>query len=124
MSDLIDRRAAIDAINHICPIDTEYDCTLLDRVDVRCVLTDLPSAQRWIPVSERLPEIEKRVLILNDDNRCGIAFLRRREDHWPDEWMIMYCLYDADIWDEGENGKIVAWMPLPEPWKGEKDEAD
>jgi hypothetical protein len=45
MGDLIDRQAAIDAINQICPIDTEYDCTLLDRVDVRCVLTDLPSAQ-------------------------------------------------------------------------------
>ena len=45
MDDLISRQAAIDAINQICPIDTEYDCTLLDRVDVRCVLTDLPSAQ-------------------------------------------------------------------------------
>ena len=45
MSDLISRQAAIDAINRICPVDTEYDCTLLDRVDVRCVLADLPSAQ-------------------------------------------------------------------------------
>ena len=45
MDDTIYRQAAIDAINQICPIDTEYDCTLLDRVDVRCVLTDLPSAQ-------------------------------------------------------------------------------
>ena len=45
MDDLISRQAAIDAINHICPVDTEYDCTLLDRVDVRCVLSDLPSAQ-------------------------------------------------------------------------------
>lgn len=43
--DTIYRQAAIDAINHICPVDTEYDCTLLDRVDVRCVLSDLPSAQ-------------------------------------------------------------------------------
>lgn len=45
MNDTIYRQAAIDAINQICPIDTEYDCTLLDRVDVRCVLTELPSAQ-------------------------------------------------------------------------------
>ena len=45
MDDLISRQAAIDAINHICPVDTEYDCTLLDRVDVRYVLSDLPSAQ-------------------------------------------------------------------------------
>lgn len=46
MDDLISRQAAIDAVNHICPVDTEYDCTLLDRVDVRCVLLDLPSAER------------------------------------------------------------------------------
>lgn len=45
MNDSISRQAAIDAINHICPVDTEYDCTLLDRVDVRYVLSDLPSAQ-------------------------------------------------------------------------------
>ena len=45
MDDVISRQAVIDAINHICPVDTEYDCTLLDRVDVRCVLSDLSSAQ-------------------------------------------------------------------------------
>ena len=52
MKDLISRQAAIEAVNHICPVDTEYDCALLDRVDVRCVLLDLPSAERkkgrWI----------------------------------------------------------------------------
>lgn len=54
MSNLIERQASIDAINQICPIDTEYDCTLLDRVDVRCVLTDLPSAQPEIkPIEYR-----------------------------------------------------------------------
>ena len=42
---LISRRAAIDAINHICPVDTEYDYILLDRIDVACVLSDLPSVQ-------------------------------------------------------------------------------
>lgn len=56
MDDLISRQAAIDAINHICPVDTEYDCTLLDRVDVRYVLSYLPTAQpkrmrgRWMEV--------------------------------------------------------------------------
>ena len=40
--DAISRQAVLDAINNICPVDTEYDCTLLDRVDVRYVLSDLP----------------------------------------------------------------------------------
>ena len=55
MDDLISRTMALDAVNHICPVDTEYDCTLLDRVDVRCVLLDLPPAERkrgkWITKS-------------------------------------------------------------------------
>lgn len=45
MSDLINRQDAIDAINKIAPVDTEYDCKLLDRIDVRYVLIELPSAQ-------------------------------------------------------------------------------
>lgn len=52
MGDLISRQAALDAINHICPVDTEYDCTLLDRVDVRFVLSELPSAQPERPKGE------------------------------------------------------------------------
>ena len=45
-SDNISRQAAIDAVNKIEPVDTEYDCTLLDRIDVRYVLTELPSTDR------------------------------------------------------------------------------
>lgn len=45
MNDLINRQDAIDAINKIAPVDTEYDCKLLDRIDVRYVLIELPSAQ-------------------------------------------------------------------------------
>ena len=56
--DVISRQAAIDAINHICPVDTEYDCTLLDRVDVRYVLSDLPSAQ-----PEPLTDKEQRIFL-------------------------------------------------------------
>lgn len=39
----ISRPAAIDAIKRIHPIDTDYNCTLLDKVDVMYVLNNLPS---------------------------------------------------------------------------------
>jgi len=101
MSDLITRQAAIDAINQICPIDTEYDCTLLDRVDVRCVLTDLPSAQpeqRWIPCGERLPEERGFYLTTTKDK-------------------AVYCDYwNEDNFDRTE--MVIAWMPLPEAYRG------
>ena len=49
MSDTISRQAAIDAVNKIAPVNTEYDCRLLDILDVRYVLTELPSAEpEWL----------------------------------------------------------------------------
>lgn len=44
-TDTISRQAAIDAVNKIAPVNTEYDCTLIDILDVRYVLTELPSAE-------------------------------------------------------------------------------
>ena len=78
--DCISRAEAIDAINHICPVDTEYDCTLLDRVDVRCVLSDLSAVQPGIirckDCKHRDPEDKKC--------ECGhdILWQLPRDDNW------------------------------------------
>ena len=72
MNDLISRQAAIDAINQICPIDVECDGALLDRVDVRYVLTDLPSAQ---------PERKKGTWI-NDDGLYRCSSCNMLWAHW------------------------------------------
>ena len=58
-------------------------------------------AQRWIPVSERLPETNRLVLILT---RLGTQFTA---GHYPDgNW---YTPTD-EIW-----GEVTHWMPLPPP---------
>ena len=91
---LIERQAAIDAINHICPIDTEYDCTLLDRVDVRCVLTDLPSAQTTQTNCEYChTDIDGYIFPLDKNSH---AFIDRdkivlKANGWRGEAKIKYC---------------------------------
>lgn len=90
-------------------------------------LVDVPAAdvepvRRWIPCSERMPEYEKPVLICNDEGLFVIAFLFKGEDGWPDEWYYFYDCYDHDVYTEQEQGKIIAWMPLPEPYKGGEEE--
>ena len=56
--DCISRQVAIDAILKIHPVDTEYDCTLYDKVDVMYVLKSLPPVNpqepktgHWIKIS-------------------------------------------------------------------------
>ena len=77
--DLISRQDAIDAINHICPVDTEYDCTLLDRVDVRCVLSDLPSAE---PKTDEEDELKFYYVESIDDYWIG----RRLDNFYYAKW--------------------------------------
>ena len=66
----------------------------------------------WIPVSERLPKPYER------ENGCPIYYLIQNE--YRDMLVARYCgtgweqIYQNDyIKDE-----VVAWMPLPEPYKG------
>lgn len=72
-------------------------------------IKELPSAPRWIPCKERLPEkFYERVLICG--KRGGIAIANYRN--------ILPGM--SPFWVQGNKTmEAVAWMPLPEPWKVE-----
>lgn len=61
----------------------------------------------WIPVSERLPEKGKQVLCCN---RKGSVFTSAIT--YKDTRMIAF----------GQHCDVIAWMPLPEPYKEVKHE--
>ena len=61
--------------------------------------------QRWIPVEERLPETGTYLCTL-DGELCGI-----------DEPFTGMCGIENGKWDE--EGCVIAWMPLPEPYREE-----
>ena len=84
MSDNISRKAAIDAVYKIAPVDTEYDCTLLDRIDVRYVLTELPSTDRkWHWMSfEQVADMLSGML-----GKCAC------DVNSNDEWLPLACKY-------------------------------
>lgn len=71
-----------------------------------------PDIPRWIPVTERLPEEEGQYLVSCDsDFAIEVArFYIDDEDDEEDRW------WGCD-WNDPED--VVAWMPLPEPYKGE-----
>lgn len=80
----------------------------------------------WIPVSERLPEDEKECLVTLEkiygtpEISMGIAnYLRFGNDgYWSEK---KYGYLEWDRYSDGHGGtkmyKVVAWMPLPEPYK-------
>ncbi len=76
----------------------------------------LPSAQQWIPCSERLPETLTRVLVCLEDGFVCIAYLKENYQIKDKKWLI----YGADPHIGGHN--IIAWQPLPEAYKEVQDD--
>jgi len=93
--------------------------------------------QEWIPCSERLPEDIRPVLVTwkNTDpasyyqyivgkHFIGTAHYHRGTWYWyssvTEDLLAEYGKCDSEEFDEAI--KAVAWMPLPEPWKGADDE--
>lgn len=62
------------------------------------------SAQQWIPCSERLPDQNGKYLVVG--RQKAINILKFDGGRWYGKW------------------GVVAWMPLPEPYKGENDGSD
>lgn len=130
MSDLINRKAAIDEINErqrklIYCFGFENDMVKIMNI-AKSIITSIPSAQpevlacgegeliaqpertgRWIPCSERMPDKGGYYLWSAKGGEV------KKDFYWEGHW------------DKAEKYgyEVIAWMPLPEPYKGgEQDE--
>ena len=108
MNDTIYRQAAIDCLcNGKCNEEGRW-CDEGACMPVRRI-NSLPPAQpeqRWIPVTERLPEEDEQVFVYLFDDSPYIAWFCG--GRWHTEEFTL---------DEDE--EPAAWMPLPERWRGE-----
>lgn len=92
-------------------------CEYYDPVAGCCRKSEVPKA-KWIPVSERLPEMDESVLICTDKGEMTVAYHTLKE--WSEketEWFVFGTLGFALTYEDDE---VLAWMPLPEPYKGEE----
>lgn len=116
MGDLISRSALLKQFKWNCEgrCQTCVHTTLVGKEELCSLIVDAPAVaeQKWIPCSERLPdendypEHDHRVLVLCKSGQVRI---------WPIKGIWM----DRQTTREDDRYWHIAWMPLPEAYKGE-----
>lgn len=91
-----------NAYNEALSIVSEVEAKLGKDINVR--------SNGWIPCSERLPEKSGRVLVSYESINDEIAVSETSYDYKRKTFWISPC--------------VIAWMPLPEPYKPEKGAQD
>ena len=106
MDDLISREAVYMANEHLKPCSPK---------DVEDMISCIPSAQRWIPCSERLPKEYGNYLITTHNGDVDVGTIDpKKKGVWS------ACDADGFYWIR----EVVAWMPLPKPYKEDDHETD
>ena len=89
-------------------------------------LSHSENQNKWIPVSKRLPKENGRYFVTRGLNACG--------NLWNRVYIVNYSdlmgLKKEKIWWSGNVGKsdferhddVIAWMPLPTPYKAESED--
>ena len=82
------------------------------------VISVIEPEPHWIPCSERLPEENGQYLITIKYKHVNDSYEDVYAEHgeWLDGKWDMFCFGHC-----GEVEDIIAWMPLPEPYKEERD---
>lgn len=123
---MIDEKKLIKELEKIYETDEEnIDCTLSDfAYHVFDCIKQQPKVGEWIPVSERLPEMHRE-----DMEAEGEYYMISNPVIVTDGQQIYIAEYEADMdyrygWHslDGEDyDNIIAWMPLPKPYRPEKE---
>lgn len=116
MNDLISRQWLMECVNEgWIKFDTEKDKNKF----IHLVRDTAPSAQpeqQWIPVTERLPEDGRQVLVYARSVHFALAKydeMREADGTYEKQWVTF------DAWKPFYKIKeVIAWMPLPEPYEG------
>lgn len=109
-NEYISRQSAIEAIFKVGHEHIMENVLPLGAVlDYSEAIKALPSAQQWIPCSERLPEARRSVILSTKEWTGEGCYWETTTNH------VIWKGYrwNATYWDD----EVIAWMPLPEPYK-------
>lgn len=107
---VLDTGSSLPYPSYINPSYTRYSAQLEERTRLKHMIADAPTIElpHWIPCSERLPEEDGEYLCDYNGHLHIGQVINKHFRHY------------GEIADH----LIIAWMPLPEPYGGEKNETD
>ena len=113
MDDVIYRQEAIDTLTTECSwtFYDEHGQLTPNGEEILGALKKIPSAQRWILCSERMPYYDEEILV-SYRGRVRIASRTRNDKEYP--WYIIDGRFNVNTVD--------AWMPRPKPYGWKTDE--
>ena len=98
----------------------KYSGPVIGKEEVKCCIEALEK-QTWISVKDRLPEIKDgegysdKILI---STKKGDMFVGNyREYKWCGDIYVEWCSYGTGGRRMKVMSKVLAWQPLPEPYK-------
>lgn len=121
--DAVNRQDILDRMDAYCNANCRYTkaqretmcraCAMGDAIEiVEDALPVQPKVKTgWIPLSERLPELGQKVLCYCRAKIYDV--LKYTMDGWFED--AEHCYMD---------GFVLAWMPLPEPYRAESEETE
>ncbi len=141
MRDLISRQALCDDLRehkvHPVPISSDESEVkgYNDGIDLAIsVIAEFPSAEperKWTPVTEALPEICEEDVRGNVTLSKEVWSCQKYGDGFYWQSIDIYSTNNGGGWisevhhdDPADCCKVVAWMPLIEPWRGEDEDAE
>lgn len=94
-----------------CDVNTSIKEAFTKGFELGLKKAPIPQQTEWIPVSERLPKDEQEVLITYK--------ISAKHHVWSAIWDKLHGrFYDKEYRSYISLNYVVAWMPLPIPYKG------
>jgi len=109
------KRDFADMVIYFCQKVSEMDIAQKYKMELLGMITAIEMRHdklmpKWIPVTEALPEGKEMVLITNNKGHVRCGQYQGTFDDKNYRWW----------WKHNTLEEVIAWMPLPEPWRGDR----
>lgn len=107
--------------NHTNDYSEESHTAMMMAIDA---LSSSEKPNKWISVSEGLPEKDSDVIVCCENGGMEVAYYHIDDTYYPTQYAD---LNETGWFNENDDAlyfEPIAWMPLPEPYKAESEDTN